>query len=109
MKEKIWVVALLCLLVLPACGHVIGFGSCRHEATYAALVAQDQGLRTRICSGWSSSALTRHAQAQALVSGQWEWIHAHDARVYVSGSDEFSVDECFTVEEFMKKRWRVER
>lgn len=59
-------------------------GVCRHRAVYCGLVMGEQ-YQTRIITG--PTTLGRHAQAQACINGNWEWLEM-DGYVVKIGNQE---------------------
>jgi hypothetical protein len=90
MKKRIWLFGLLGVVILAA-GCATSFqGVCRHESLYAAAVVGESYL-VRIAVG--KSDMGTHAQAQAKINGQWEWLKVSWPNVAISTQDKFSPNE----------------
>ena len=81
MKQRAWLLAVL--LVLPNCSSFyIGNGVCRHKALIAAIIAQEQGLDSKIAVG--NIGGEPHNQAFVVIDGQKYWLHTDRITVWAS-------------------------
>ncbi len=75
---------------------------CRHIAIYNALSYSDlTGSPVRIAIGHSAISDNLHAQAQALVDGEWRWLEKAPAGVDVGERDEFWPKEYVKVQDLV--------
>lgn len=100
---------IFCLVCVYLLGQVIGCQAvawetaCRHDAIVCALVAEERvdPAGVRICIGRTPLG-TMHAQAGAIVDGEWQWLHHWDGMVCDCAQDEFKPDRCVPKEEVIR-------
>ena len=72
---------------------------CRHQALYTAAVLQED-YRVQIVTGLTPRG-QRHAQAQACISGRWEWLSlVNDSITITEPEYELSDTRIYTFSEF---------
>jgi hypothetical protein len=98
------IVAVLLPVWLQACATATVEPSCRHLALYQAITFRDlTGAPVRIAIGPSDEGL--HAQAQAKVEGEWEWLEQGRFGVGTGHKDMvpgFEPNRYSSVEDFLK-------
>ncbi|MBW1744361.1 MAG: hypothetical protein JRJ47_13180 [Deltaproteobacteria bacterium] len=97
------IVPILLSVWLQACATAVE-PSCRHMALYQAITFRDlTGAPVRIAIGPSDKGL--HAQAQAKVNSEWEWLEQGKFGVGTGYKDMvpgFEPDRYSSVEDFLK-------
>ena len=90
---------LIIILLLFGCS--INQPVCRHYALYNASVVGEK-YPVRIAMGWKNG--NYHAQAQALINGEWEFIKDMVFGIAISTADpDFMVTEYLSLHEFFRK------
>ena len=73
---------------------------CRHRAVVTALTAGETH-EVRIMTG--PARVGAHAQAQAKIDGEWQWLNINGNRVDICDQEPFTPDRAWTVKEFNEK------
>ena len=96
------------LILVSACkpAHV---PLCRHNAVYQAVTFGDQsGYPVRIAVGRSTlSQSKRHAQAQAYISGKWEYLKIYNSSVGVGSKDFFKPVAYYNIDDFSRLHLKI--
>lgn len=78
-------------------------GVCRHRAVYSAIV-MSESYPVRIAVGDAGTG--RHAQAQARINGNWQWLKmGPDYWVTVGDQESFTPDQYYTLQAYVAL-WR---
>jgi hypothetical protein len=108
---RIVLVGLLCGLVIfmwsltPGCVPFQTYQPmCRHQALLAATTLRDLGIPVRIAVGPTGRKGVYHAQAQALLNGEWVWLRAWGTVETGEQETNFTPERTVTIEEAQK--WR---
>ncbi|MDQ5985909.1 MAG: hypothetical protein CSYNP_01626 [Syntrophus sp. SKADARSKE-3] len=91
----------ICLIFLLCSCATVHSGVCRHNALYAAVV---MGERYDVRIDFGPSSLNPniwHAQAKAMIGGEWQWLQVRGNHVWVGRKDEFDPMNSFSVGDFM--------
>lgn len=87
--NKIRLLLAVVLIVLSGCAtfNDIYMGNCVSQSLFRAHVMEKNGYQTRIAVMKTDNPKILHAQAQALIDGQWRWLDSDPAHVYVGEQD----------------------
>ena len=83
--------------------YYVGEAVCRHKAIVCAIVAAENGYKTRMIDG-SSSNINGHIQTQAFIEGEWRWLCLDsDFIVFECSQDDFAPEREFSSWGFSKQ------
>lgn len=107
--KRYWLLAIISILV-TSCA-IAPKPVCRHWALLAAITYQDlTGAQVRIGGGVSGpKASVGHAQAEALVDGEWVPIAYFYGKIRTVEKDDYHVFRYYTVNEFKEIAFKGER
>jgi len=83
MRQLPAIVAILLCLASCSTFERVYTGNCVSESIFRAHVMERNGYQTRIAVMKTDNPRILHAQAQALINGEWRWLSSDRAMVYV--------------------------